>query len=71
MIGNVLPGQWGYFGSYLVGGISLAVLAIGSVNPGILQWGLDKFARIDAKYRERILAHEAAHFLVAYALGAA
>lgn len=35
------------------------------------QWALDKLARVDQKYRERILAHEAAHFLVGYCLGAA
>ena len=34
-----------------------------------LQWAIDKLARVDPAYRERILAHEAAHFLVAYCLG--
>lgn len=35
--GNVLPGDWGFFSSYLIGGISIAVLAIGSTAPGLLQ----------------------------------
>lgn len=38
-----LPGDWGFFSAYLVGGISLAVLAIGSINPGILQFAIDRF----------------------------
>ena len=32
-----LPGDWGFFSAYLTGGIALAVLAVGSVSPGILQ----------------------------------
>jgi len=32
--GVTLPGDWGAFGSYLIGGSSLVVLAIGSTAPG-------------------------------------
>ena len=35
----------GFFSSYLSGGISLAVLAVGSVNPGILQAAIDSFSQ--------------------------
>jgi hypothetical protein len=31
--------------------------------------GIDQFARVDPKYRNRIARHEAAHFLVGYMLG--
>ena len=39
VVGVVLPGDWGAFGSYLIGGISLAVLAVGSTAPGLLAVG--------------------------------
>lgn len=64
-----LPGDWGFFSSYLVGGISLVVLAIGSVSPGALQFAIDSFSKVFPDYRERVLRHEAAHFLVAHVLG--
>jgi hypothetical protein len=32
-----LPGDWGFFGAYLTGGIVLGVLAVGSTAPGLLQ----------------------------------
>ena len=69
IVGVVLPGDWGAFGSYLIGGISLAVLAVGSTAPGLLAVAIDRFARIDPSYRDRIARHEAAHFLVGYMLG--
>jgi hypothetical protein len=69
VVGVVLPGDWGAFGSYLIGGISLAVLAVGSTAPGLLAVAIDRFARIDPSYRDRIARHEAAHFLVGYMLG--
>ena len=54
----------GFFVPYLTGGISIAVLAIGSTAPGFLQFFIDKFAQIFPDYRERVLRHEAAHLLV-------
>lgn len=56
--------QQGFFVPYLVGGISLGVLAVGSVAPGLLQFAIDKFGQLQPDYRERVLRHEAAHFLV-------
>lgn len=64
-----LPGDWGFFSSYLAGGVSLAVLAIGSTNPGILQFAIDTFSQVFPDYRERVQRHEAAHFLTAHLLG--
>ena len=69
IVGVTLPGDWGAFGSYLIGGISLAVLAVGSTAPGLLVVAIDRFARISPEYRNRIARHEAAHFLVGYMLG--
>jgi hypothetical protein len=66
---STLPGDWGFFSSYLIGGISLVVLAIGSVNPGLLQVAINTFSTLFPDFRERILRHESAHFLVAYLLG--
>lgn len=58
------PCVQGFFVPYLVGGISLGVLAVGSVAPGLLQFAIDKFGQLQPDYRERVLRHEAAHFLV-------
>lgn len=66
LCGALLPGDWGFFSSYLVGGVSLVVLAIGSVNPGILQFSIDQFSQVFPDYKERVLCHEAAHFLAGY-----
>lgn len=49
--GAVLPGDWGFFVPYLVGGISLGVLAVGSVSPGLLQAAIDAFSRVFPDYR--------------------
>merc|ERR1712113_644247 len=67
--GVLLPGDWGFFVPYLVGGISLGVLAIGSTAPGLLQFAIDRFSNVFPDYRERVLRHEAAHFLVGYLFG--
>ncbi|GMH35225.1 hypothetical protein BSKO_03093 [Bryopsis sp. KO-2023] len=64
-----LPGDWGFWGSYLIGGISLGVLAVGSTAPGLLSFFIDKFSRVFPDYRERLLRHEAAHFLMGYLMG--
>lgn len=48
--GAVLPGDWGFFTSYALGGVTLVVLAIGSTSPGLLQYAIDSFSQV----RERI-----------------
>ena len=69
VLGATLPGDWGFFSSYLVGSISFVVLGIGSVNPGILQFAIDSFSQLWPDYKERVCRHEAAHFLTAHLLG--
>lgn len=54
----------GFFVPYLTGGISIVVLALGSTAPGLLGFFINKFSTIFPDYRERVLGHEAAHFLV-------
>lgn len=66
-----LPGDWGFFGAYLTGGVVLAVLAVGSTAPGLLQGIIDKFSQLWPDYKERVVAHEAAHLLIGECLGAA
>ena len=68
VLAGQLPGDWGFFTSYFVGGISFVVLAIGSVNPGLLQVAIDSFGQIFPDYRNRVIGHEAAHILMAYLL---
>ncbi|RAL44008.1 hypothetical protein DM860_014145 [Cuscuta australis] len=69
VLAGQLPGDWGFFVPYLVGSISLIVLAVGSVSPGLLQAAIEGFSSFFPNYKERIASHEAAHFLVAYLLG--
>ncbi|KAG2575105.1 uncharacterized protein LOC120641932 isoform X2 [Panicum virgatum] len=69
VIAGQLPGDWGFFVPYLIGSISLIVLAVGSVAPGLLQAAIGAFSTVFPDYQERIARHEAAHFLVAYLIG--
>ncbi|KAF7135652.1 hypothetical protein RHSIM_Rhsim08G0007200 [Rhododendron simsii] len=63
VLAGQLPGDWGFFVPYLVGSISLVVLAVGSISPGLLQAAIGGFASFFPDYQERISRHEAAHFL--------
>ncbi|GFR49334.1 hypothetical protein Agub_g11362 [Astrephomene gubernaculifera] len=67
--GAVLPGDWGFFVPYLLGGVNLVVLAVGSTAPGLLAVAIDAFSQVFPDYKDRVLRHEAAHFLVGYLLG--
>lgn len=63
VLAGQLPGDWGFFVPYLIGSISLIVLAVGSTSPGLLQAAIGGFSSFFPDYKERIARHEAAHFL--------
>eukprot|EP00897_Mesotaenium_endlicherianum_P005970 jgi/Mesen1/5400/ME000268S04600 len=69
VIAGQLPGDWGFFVPYLLGGVSLVVLAVGSTAPGLFEAAIGAFSKTFPDYKERLLRHEAAHFLVAYLVG--
>ncbi|CAM8930995.1 unnamed protein product [Rhodiola kirilowii] len=69
VISGQLPGDWGFFVPYLIGSISLVVLAVGSISPGLLQAAIGGFSSFFPDYKDRVARHEAAHFIVAYLLG--
>jgi len=67
--GYVLPGDWGFFVPYLLGGVMIVILTIGSTSPGLLQFAIDRVNLVNPDFKERALRHEAGHFLTAYLLG--
>lgn len=69
ILASRLPGDWGFFVPYLIGSISFVVLAVGSLAPGLLQAGTVSFSSFFEDNQDRVIRHEAAHFLVAYLLG--
>jgi hypothetical protein len=60
-----------FTGTYLIAGVPIGILAIGSVAPGILFLPIEAFRSATAKQEtlERRARHEAAHLLTAHCLG--
>ena len=45
-----LPGDWGFFGSYLSGAMILVVMGIGSTAPALLQVVIDRFSQVRGQW---------------------
>ena len=41
-----LPGDWGWFGSYLAGGVAFVPLVIGGLAPSGLAWIIEQFSQV-------------------------
>eukprot|EP00186_Timspurckia_oligopyrenoides_P002148 CAMPEP_0182444336 /NCGR_PEP_ID=MMETSP1172-20130603/2819_1 /TAXON_ID=708627 /ORGANISM="Timspurckia oligopyrenoides, Strain CCMP3278" /LENGTH=233 /DNA_ID=CAMNT_0024639871 /DNA_START=370 /DNA_END=1071 /DNA_ORIENTATION=- len=66
----ILPPQAGYYASYLIGGIVIVFVGIGSSSPALLQsFSASLSSRFSSDYKSRLVRHEAAHLLVAYLVG--
>ncbi|KAI3689537.1 hypothetical protein L2E82_47497 [Cichorium intybus] len=68
VLAGQLPGDWGFFVPYWIGSISLVIVGVGSISPGLLQAAIGGFSTFFADYQDRIARHEAAPFLIAYLL---
>ncbi|KAJ8908675.1 hypothetical protein NDN08_005380 [Rhodosorus marinus] len=66
----IFSGDLAYFSSYLIGGVSIAFLAVGSTAPGLLTALITTIsANLRPDFKERLILHEAGHFLAGYLCG--